>query len=36
MKRFSYCEPLLASHERLGSPQERARLVERYGAIPWP
>ena len=28
------CEQLLASHELLGSPQERARLVERYEGNP--
>src|SRR5256714_84499 len=30
----SACEPLLASHELLGSPQEQARLVERYAGNP--
>src|SRR6266516_1297507 len=28
------CEQLLAEHEVVGSPQERARLVERYGGNP--
>src|SRR5438876_1051945 len=28
------CEPLLAEHELIGSPEERARLVERYAGNP--
>jgi WD40 repeat protein/transcriptional regulator with XRE-family HTH domain len=30
----SACEQLLVSHELVGSPEERARLVERYGGNP--
>src|SRR5205823_2120907 len=30
----SACEQLLVSHELVGSPQERARLIERYGGNP--
>ena len=30
----SACEQLLASHELVGSPEERARLIERYGGNP--
>src|SRR3989440_5740574 len=30
----SACEQLLAEHELVGSPEERARLIERYGGNP--